>query len=947
MAAVELRILGPLEVIGPGGPIEIGSGRQRAILTVLALHAGEIVSSDRLIEEVWGDDAPPSAHHTLGVHLSGLRKAIGPDPIETRPNGYRLRPGCSETDLQRFEALVSEGSRSLGAGEPQTAAERFSAALALWRGSALADLGGTAARAEWARLNELRALVLERWIDADLACGRHTEVIPELRRLIAEMPLREGFSARLMLALYRSGRQAEALEVYLDARTLLDRELGVEPGQELEHLQRAVLVHDPGLGIDPAPEVASPPGIAATTEPARTLSARPALARAETRRTITAITAEVRGTTLAGGPLDPEAARQPLERCLGEMRAVLERHGGTVEGAIGDAILATFGVPLAHEDDALRAVRAAAAMRSALAAVGDDLGRDRDVRIELRVGIDTGEVVVARGDGPTVRVTGDSVNVATRLEQSAGPGEILLGNATYQIVRWAVDAEPAGPIDAGRTRRPVEAVRLLRVTPDVGGHAQRLNSPLVGRARERRLLDSAFRQATAEETCQLFTLLGPAGVGKSRLVHEFVRSIRREARVLRSRCPAYGERVAFWPVVETIRQAAGIADADGADVVRAKIAALVGDEHQGPAITEHIAGTLGLSDIRSSGEETAWAIRRTFEAVASARPLVLVFDDVQWAEPSFLDLIECIADSSRTVPILLLCIARPDLLEQRPSWGGGKPNATSIMLGPLPSTDVATLIRNLLGGAEPPAAVERRIVETADGNPLFVEELLAMLVEDQVLQQTGSGWVAGRDLATISTPASIKALLAARLDQLQEGERETLERAAVIGKTFTRESIEALEARDAMDGVGRRLATLVHKELIRPDRASPDAPDSYRFKHILIRDAAYAGLSRRERAELHERFADFQEQIAGPRLTECEEVVGYHLEQAAHYRQQLCLDDERTRQLARRAAQLLGAAGVRALQRGDAVASSRLLERCRAVWQRSKGERVAGVRPPA
>lgn len=946
MAAVELHILGPLEVIGPGGQIEIGSGRQRAILTALALHDGEIVSSDRLIEEVWGDDAPPSAHHTLGVHLSGLRKAIGPDPIETRPNGYRLRPGCSETDLRRFEALVSEGSKSLGAGEPQTAAEQFSAALALWRGSALADLGGTAARAEWARLNELRALVLERWIDADLACGRNTEVIPELRRLIAEMPLREGFSARLMLALYRSGRQAEALDVYLEARTLLDRELGVEPGQELEHLQRAVLVHDPELGIQRASGVGSPPGISATTGPSRTLSAL-ALPRAETRRTITAVAAGVRGTTLAGGPLDPEAAREPLDRCLGEMRVVLERHGGTVDGAMGDTLLATFGVPLAHEDDALRAVRAAAAMRSALAAVGDDLGGDRDIRIELRAGIDTGEVVAARRDGPSVRVTGDPVNTATRLEQTAGPGEILLGNPTYQIVRWAVDAEPAGPIDAGRTRRPVEAVRLLRVTPDVGGHAQRLNSPLVGRARERRLLDAAFRQATAEETCQLFTLLGPAGVGKSRLVHEFVRSIRREAKVLRSRCPAYGERVAFWPVVETIRQAAGVAESDGADDVHAKIAALVGDEHQGPTITEHIAGTLGLSDVRSSGEETAWAIRRTFEAVARARPLVIVFDDVQWAEPSFLDLIECIADSSRSVPILLLCIARPDLLEQRPSWGGGKPNATSIMLGPLPTTDVATLIRNLLGGAQPPDAVERRIVETADGNPLFVEELLAMLVEDQVLQQTGGGWVAARDLAAISTPASIKALLAARLDQLPDGERETLERAAVVGKTFTRESVEALVGRETMDGVGRRLATLVHKELIRPDRASNDAPDSYRFKHILIRDAAYAGLSRRERAELHERFADFQEQIAGPRLTECEEVVGYHLEQAAHYRQQLCLDDERTRQLARRAAQLLGAAGVRALQRGDAVASSRLLERCRAVWRRSKGESFAGVGPPA
>lgn len=975
MASVEYRILGPLEVIGPGGPIEIGSARQRAILAVLALHAGETISSDRLIEEVWGDNPPPGAHHTLGVHVSGLRRTIGTDRVETHPNGYRLRSEGSDIDLRRFEALLSEASRALDEGDPHAAAARFAAGLALWRGPALGDLDATATRAERTRLDELRALALARRIEADLACGRHMDVIPELRRIVAEMPLQEAFSARLMLALYRSGRQAEALEVYLHAREVLDRELGVEPGQELEAMQRAVLEHDPALNIaavtgrprpsarpadssaqsegqpplvDAAAAAVSPAGVEALARdhpadrPTPSIQAVPR--RADTRRTVTTLMADVRGSTLAGEPLDPERARDLLDRCFEEARVILERHGGTVEPVVGDALLAAFGVPLVHEDDALRAVQAAAEMRDALAALNDRIGRELGVRIETRVGINTGEVVASWASGSVTRVTGDAVNVATRLEQAAGPGEILLGDGTHRLVRWTVDAEPVGAIDARGRFGPIKAVRLLGVTPGVGGRAHRFDSPLVGRERERRLLEAAFEQATADQTCQLFSLLGSAGVGKSRLVYEFARSIRPEAQVLRSRCPAYGERVAFWPVVETIKQAAGIGDADMADAVRGKIAALVREDRQATAIAEHVAAIIGVSEVPSTGEEAAWAIRRTFEAIARARPLVIVFDDVQWAEPSFLDLIECLADTSRGAPILLLCIARPELLDERPGWGGGKLSATSVLLGPLAAADVSTLVRNLLGGSGVPQAVERKIVEAAEGNPLFVEEYLAMLLDDEVISRAGDEWVATADLAAISPPASIMALLVARLDRLPDDEREVLERAAVVGKVFTREAVEALVEPEAQPGVVRRLGALVHKELIRPDRPSPDASDSHRFKHMLIRDAAYAGLSRYDRAELHERFADFQERAAGHRLAEYEEIIGYHLEQATLDRQQLGLDDERTRELARRAAQLLGAAGVRAIQRGDALASSRLLERCRTLWQRSKRTGVPGSR---
>ncbi|MCI0583636.1 MAG: AAA family ATPase [Chloroflexi bacterium] len=444
---------------------------------------------------------------------------------------------------------------------------------------------------------------------------------------------------------------------------------------------------------------------------------------------------------------------------------------------------------------------------------------------------------------------------------------------------------------------------------------------------------SAFEQATADETCQLFTLLGPAGVGKSRLVHEFLGSIRPKAQVLRGRCPPYGERVAFWPVAETIKQAAGISDADTAAEVRDKIGALLGADQRASAIADHVAAIIGLPEAPSSSEETFLAIRSVYESIAVARPLAIVFDDVQWAEPSFLDLIEHLADTSRGTPILLLVIARPELLDDRPAWAGGKLRSTSVLLGPLSDAEVSRLVANLLGGSAASPSVERKITEAAEGNPLFVEEFLAMLIEEGLVRRAGDEWIGMTDLATIATPASIKALLAARLDRLPISEREVLQLAAVIGKTFTREAVEALVEAEARPDVARRLESVVRREIIRPDRSSPELLDAYRFRHILIRDAAYVTLPKGERAELHERFADFQERAAGDRLTEYEEVIGYHLEQATHYRQGLGRDDERTRDLARRAAQLLGAAGIHAIQRGDALASNRLLERCRAMWR--------------
>ena len=598
-------------------------------------------------------------------------------------------------------------------------------------------------------------------------------------------------------------------------------------------------------------------------------------------------------------------------------------------------MIAMFGVHRTHEDDALRAVRAASEMRDAIAASNDQIERDLGVRLTMRLGINTGEVVAGSGR----LITGDVVSRASRLGQGAGQDEILMERGTYQLVRRAVHVEPAGAVALDGGISPVGVFRLLTVTTGLGAPPVRFDSPLVGRERERRQLESAFEQATIDETCQLFTLLGPAGVGKSRLVHEFLQTIRPGAQVLRGRCLPYGERIAFWPVAEVIRQAAEINDSDAVEVVRGKVGALLADNPRSSVIADQVAGLIGVSDGPSTSEEAFWAVRNVFEAIARRQSLVVVFDDMQWAEPPFLDLIEHLADTAHGAPILLLCIARPEFLEERPGWAGGKLNATSVLLKPLAEAEVSRLVANLLGGSGASPALERRIAEASEGNPLFVEEFLGMLLDDGVLRLAGDEWVATADLATIPTPASIMALLAARLDRLPVDERDVLERGAVIGKVFGRDAIEALTEPAALPDIGGRLASLVHKELIRPDAASPEVADTYRFKHILFRDAAYAGLPKQRRVILHERHADWLAETTEAGGRPADEVIGAHYEQAFRYRAELGPLDDRARAVGRMAAARLADVGRRANARGAAEVAADLLARAAAILPAGDHER--------
>jgi len=617
----------------------------------------------------------------------------------------------------------------------------------------------------------------------------------------------------------------------------------------------------------------------------------------ELRKTVTVLFCDVTGSTELGEQLDPESLRRVMARYFEVAREVVERHGGTVEKFIGDAVMAVFGVPVVHEDDALRAVRAAAELRDALGPLNQELADAYGTRLDLRTGVNTGEVVT----GTEERLaTGDAVNVAARLEQAAQPGEILVGDETFRLVRDAVEVEPVAPLELKGKAGPVPAYRLLSV--GAGDVATRQTVAMVGRERQRQLLDDAFANVVGERACHLFTVLGTAGVGKSRLVAEFLESID-GATVIGGRCLSYGEGISYWPVTAAVKELLGPAPDE-------RLAELGFDE----ATARALDPILGREKLASSPEEISWAVRKLFEAAAATSPLIVVFDDVHWGEPVFLDLVENVADLSRNAPILLLCMARPELLDRRPAWGGGKLNATNVLLEPLSPDETEELIERLLSGHRIDDALRSRIRETAGGNPLFVGEMLAMLSE------RGDGEVA--------VPPTIQALLASRLDQLEDAERRVLERGAVEGHVFHRGAVAALAPEE--DQVDGRLMKLVRKDLVRPEQSMLTGDDAYRFRHLLIRDAAYEALPKATRAELHERFADWLEESA-PALVELDEIVGYHLEQAYRYREELGPLDDGARALAPRAGQRLLSAAKRAYERGDNPALQSLAPRAAAL----------------
>jgi class 3 adenylate cyclase/tetratricopeptide (TPR) repeat protein len=640
----------------------------------------------------------------------------------------------------------------------------------------------------------------------------------------------------------------------------------------------------------------------------------------EVRKTVTLVFCDVTGSTAMGESLDPEAVRRVMGRYFEEMRTVLESHGGTVEKFIGDAVMAVFGIPQVHEDDALRAVRAALDMRERLRELNEELERDFGVTISARTGVSTGEVVV--GSAGQTLATGDPVNVAARLEQAAQPWEILLGEATHRLVRDAVLAEPVEPLELKGKAERLPAFRLSSVAGDLGV-ARRFDTPLVGRLEELQVLRDALARAVRDRACVLVSVLGPAGIGKSRLIQEFLHGV--DASVLAGRCLPYGDGITYWPVVEMLTASAGISNRDDPGSVRDKLRSLAGEGPDAEIVVERIGHLIGLEGTTAVPEETHWAVRKLLQAMARGRPVVVVVEDLHWAEPALLDLIEHVADLARDAPILLVCPARPELLDERPGWGGGKLNATSFLLEPLSETETEQLLANLLGHGDLPQAVRSRITDAAEGNPLFVEQMVGMLIDDGILEDREGAWILVGDEGRVAVPASIKALVEARIERLPEPERTTMQLASVEGKVFHLGAVRALSA----DGtaVERHVTALVRRDLIRPDESFFAGDDAFRFRSLVIRDAAYVRMSKETRADLHERYAGWLERAAGDRAAEFDEIVGYHLEQAYLLRAELGPVDDVAEHLADRAADRLVACGARAMDRGDMAAAVNLLSR--------------------
>ncbi|MET0729873.1 MAG: AAA family ATPase, partial [Solirubrobacterales bacterium] len=559
------------------------------------------------------------------------------------------------------------------------------------------------------------------------------------------------------------------------------------------------------------------------------------------RKIVTIVRSDLVGSTKLGEELSPETLREVLARYFDAMSEVLMRHEGATQRFIGDAVVAVFGIPTVHEDDALRAVRAANEMRAALRELNGQLAVRWGVRLQARTGVNTGEVIVGEPSHGEDFVGGEAVNIATRLEQSAPPREILIGEQTLELVRGAVLVQAVAPLDVEGKSQPVRAFRLLDVASPDREIDRRLSSPLVGRERELRVLREAFDRTVSAGTCELVTLVGPAGVGKTRLTTDFVRSLGNAGTAVTGRCLSYGQGLTFWPLREIVAQLAVTEDGDSSDEVLTRIARLLPADDDRATVAERVAGAFGVVDSTAYPQDTFWAVRKLLEAVASERPLVVVLEDIQWAEPTFLELVEYLPMAIGYFPVLIIAVTRAELFDVRPNFAQGLPGARRIDLEPLSEADSRALVEQLVGEAGVATDLCDRVAVSAEGNPLFAEELVRMLIDERHLEQAAFAQ---------PMPATIHAVLAARLDRLDSAELAIIKAAAVIGRSFGAEAALLLAGRRDRSELESHLGTLVRKQIIEADGGRFGGRRTFSFKHILLRDVAYQGILKAQRADL-------------------------------------------------------------------------------------------------
>jgi DNA-binding SARP family transcriptional activator/tetratricopeptide (TPR) repeat protein len=893
---MDFRILGPLEVIVDGYALALGAGKQQAALAVLLLHPNQVVSMSRLVDELWGDAPPATAAKVVQGYISSLRKILGADTIVTKAGGYLARVEPDRLDGSRFESLAAEG-RAFLSNDPARAVERFQRALSLWRGPPLEGLElMSVARGETQRLVEEQLTAVEQRTEAELLLGRHADLVQLLPRLVAENSYRERLRAHLMLALYRCGRQVEALAIYRDTRQILISELGMEPSRELQLLQQRMLAHDAELdlprGVDLARRVA--------------IGEQPV---GPVRRLVTVV---VVAGFVKGAEIDPEPMHRILERYSATCRDIVQRHGGSVQGQVGDTITGIFGLAELHEDDAERALRAAIEIRTAVAEANKTLERDLSVCMAVSIGIESGSVFIGGGIRHERRATGDAVELATALVHSATDNEILLGKHAVHLAGPILSVDAVESVSLPTRSETVARWRLHCLRTDVP--ALPISTVFIGHERELKELRAALVRTTVESSCRLVTVVGPAGIGKSRLTREFISDLGSDITVVVGHCLSYGEGITYHPLAEIVSQ---LTSGDP----QAGITELLSGEANADSIERRVLAAIGKSQESIQAEETFWAVRRLLECVSRKRPLIIVIDDIHWAERILLDLLDHIVTFSSGSAMLLVCLARPELLEALPSWAVPQQNRSVLTLDPLDDAESYDLIDALDAGADLVRKQRRRAVEAAEGNPFFLEQIVAV-------SATG---------ADPSLPLSVQAVLAARIDRLEPGERNLLRLAAVEGRSFHRgDLVELMEDADRPD-MGAHLSSLVHRQLIRPGRPEIDGPDSFRFAHALIREAAYDAIPKRLRAQLHEKVADRLKSTASAQA----EIVGYHLERSYHYCAELATVGERERALATEAAEWLDSAARAAFLRCDLTSGAGLLERAAALFTYDSARRFA------
>ncbi|MGB2953088.1 MAG: AAA family ATPase [Gaiellaceae bacterium] len=616
------------------------------------------------------------------------------------------------------------------------------------------------------------------------------------------------------------------------------------------------------------------------------------------RKLATVLFVDLVGSTALVAAQDPEVVRRRLTRYFESAKRGIEQHGGLVEKFAGDAVMAVFGMPQAHEDDAERAVRAGFALLDAV----------HELELEVRVGMESGEILVDEDD--STFATGEAVNVAARLQQAAEPGQILLGPGAQRLAGGRIEAEELGPLELKGLAEAVWAWRAVGLRGDGAVPPASIQAPLIGRDFELDLLENTYERAIKQRRAHIVTIYGEPGVGKSRLAREFAATLERTT-VVAGRCLPYGEGVTYWPLAEMVKTAAGIADDDPLDVAVEKLRAFCEDE----AIADLIGLATGLLEAvrgERSQQEIAWAARGWAQRLARDQPLVLVFEDIHWAEESLLDLIEHLASWVRDAPLLIICLARPELLDVKPSWGGGMARATAIELEPLTPEDSGALVSALAADGALSDEVRAALLEKTEGNPLFVEETVRMFLECE-----------GRPLSEFAAeiPDTLQALIGARIDRLPAKQKTLLQRASVVGRIFWEGAVAHLAPE--CGELEPLLQDLIVRELVAEEpRSSISGERAYRFKHILIREVAFRGLTKSMRADLHLRFAEWLAERAGEELLE---IRAYHLDHAAALLAEL--DGAPPQDLAEQAAEALEEAGRRALAREANQSARRLLLR--------------------